>query len=309
MLPRPAPAPAVSRQEGDVRIGLFLPSVSPIATPEYLTAYAEAAETAGFDSIWIGEHVVFLDEYSSQYPYATDGRLALPADNGMLELFTTLTYLAAVTDRVRLGTAVCLVPQRNPVYTAKEVANVDWLSRGRIDFGIGIGWLREEFEVLDAPFESRAAATRDYVEVMKTCWRDDVSTYEGAHYTLPPCRMYPKPVQHPHPPLYFGGETDAALRRVAALGDGWHGFNHLPDSAAVSIRRLEKFLADGGRTRADIDVTVGAYLQPVQPSHLPAYRDAGVDQLVLTGFALDAPGARDVIAKLGDEFIGPASEL
>lgn len=292
-----------------MRIGLFLPSVTPAATPEYLVAYAEAAEGAGFDSIWVGEHVVFLDEYRSKYPYADDGRLGLPADNGMLELFSTLTYLAAVTDRVRLGSAVCLVPQRNPVYTAKAVANVDWLSGGRFDFGIGIGWLREEFEVLDEPFESRGARTNDYVEVMKTCWRDEVSSYTGEHYTLPPCRMYPKPVQQPHPPLYVGGETDAALRRVAALGDGWHGFNHLPDSAAASIRRLDKHLADAGRSRADVDVTIGAYLQPVQPSHLPAYRDAGVDQLVLTGFALDASSAPDVIAKLGDAYVGPASEL
>jgi hypothetical protein len=144
---------------------------------------------------------------------------------------------------------------------------------------------------------------------MKTCWQDDVSSYAGAHYTLPPCRMYPKPVQQPHPPIYFGGETDAALRRVAALGDGWHGFNHLPDSAAAAVQRLEKSLAENGRSRSEIDVTIGAYLQPVEPSHLPAYRDAGVDQLVLTGFALDAPGARDVIAKLGEDYVGPASEL
>ncbi len=292
-----------------MRLGLFLPSLSPIATPEFLSGFAESAESAGFSSVWIGEHAVFLDEYASHYPYADDGRLGLPPDNGMLELFTTLTYLAAATDHLRLGTAVCLVPQRNPVYTAKEVSTVDWLSGGRVDFGIGIGWLREEFAVLDVPFEARAARTRDYIEVMKTCWRDPVSRYEGEHYTLPPCRMYPKPVQKPHPPIYVGGESDAALRRVAALADGWHGFNHLPDSAGRSVHRLEKFLADEGRRRADIDVTIGAYLQPVEPSLLPAYRDAGVDQLVLSAFALDTASVRDVIAKLGDEYVGPASEL
>ena len=292
-----------------MRVGLFLPSVSPSATPEFLTAYAQAAEEAGFASIWIGEHVVFLDEYVSKYPYAPDGRLGLPTDAGMLELFTTLTFLAAVTDRIRLGTAVCLVPQRNPVYTAKEVATVDWLSGGRVDFGIGIGWLREEFEVLDAPFAARADRTRDYVEVMHACWRDELSSYDGEHYHLPPCRMYPKPVQQPNPPVYFGGETDPALRRVAALGDGWHGFNHRPESAAASVGRLDGFLTAAGRSRADIDVTIGAYLQPVEPADLPAYRDAGVDQLVLTGFALDPAGAREVIAKLGDDFVGPARDL
>jgi probable F420-dependent oxidoreductase len=292
-----------------VRVGLFLPTLSPIATPDFLIAYGEAAEEAGFAEVWLGEHVVFVDEYESRYPYADDGRLGLPGDTGMLELFTTLSFLAGATRRIRLGTAVCLVPQRNPVYTAKEVSTADWLSGGRVDFGIGIGWLREEFAALDVPFARRADRTRDYVGVMRSCWRDEVSTYEGEYYSLPACRMYPKPVQQPNPPIYVGGETDAALRRVAAFGDGWHGFNHLPDSAGASVRRLEEFLAEEGRSRADIDVIIGAYLQPVQPSHLPAYRDAGVDQLVLNAFAADAPGVRDAIAALGEQYVGAASEL
>jgi probable F420-dependent oxidoreductase len=280
-----------------------------VATPEFLTAYAAAAEQGGFDSIWLGEHAVFLDDYASSYPYAADGRLGLPPDHGLLELFTALTYLAAATDRIRLGTAVCLVPQRNPVYTAKSVATADWLSGGRVDFGVGIGWLREEFEVLDVPFARRASRTLDYLAVMRTCWRDEVSSYQGEHYTLPPCRMYPKPVQQPNPPIYFGGETDAALQRVAALGDGWHGFNHLPDSAGASVQRLERYLAQAGRSRAEIDVTIGAYLQPVQPSHLAAYRDVGVDQLVLSAFAADPAGIRTAIGRLADEYVDAASRL
>jgi probable F420-dependent oxidoreductase len=292
-----------------MRVGLFLPSVSPIATPEFLGAYAEAAEEAGFASIWIGEHVVFLDAYESKYPYSDDGRVGVPPDSGMLELFTTLAFLAAATERIRLGTAVCLVPQRNPVYTAKEVSTVDWLSNGRVDFGIGIGWLREEFEVLDVPFEHRAARTRDYVAVMHTLWRDDVSQYEGEHYSLPPCRMFPKPLQAGGPPVYFGGETDPALRRVAEIGAGWHGFNHLPESAAASVERLQPMLADAGRSLADIDITVCPYLQPVEPSMLPAYRDAGVDQLVLTGFAFDPGNAKDTIAALGDQYVAKAAAL
>lgn len=292
-----------------MRVGLFLPSVSPVATPEFLAAYAESAEAAGFASIWVGEHVVFLDEYASRYPYSDDGRIGLPPESGMLELFTTLTYLAAATTRIRVGTAVCLVPQRNPVYTAKSVATADWLSGGRVDFGVGIGWLREEFAVLDMPFEQRAAVNAEYLAVMRSCWQDEVSSYDGTHYTLPPCRMYPKPVQQPNPPIYFGGETDAALRRVARHGDGWHGFNHLPDSAAASVKRLERFLSDEGRSLADVDVTVGAYLQPVQPSHLPAYRDAGVDQLVLSAFAGDPDGIRSVLGTLGDEYVDAAARL
>jgi alkanesulfonate monooxygenase SsuD/methylene tetrahydromethanopterin reductase-like flavin-dependent oxidoreductase (luciferase family) len=195
------------------------------------------------------------------------------------------------------------------VYTAKSVATADWLSDGRVDFGVGIGWLREEFEVLDMPFADRAVRTAEYLAVMRACWRDAVSTYEGTHYSLPPCRMYPKPIQQPNPPIYFGGETDAALRRVAAVGDGWHGFNHLPDSAGASVRRLEGFLHDVGRRLDDVDVTVGSYLQPVEPSHLAAYRDAGVDQLVLSAFAGDPAGIRELVGRLGDEYVSVARRL
>jgi len=292
-----------------VRVGLFLPSVSPIATPEFLSAYGDAAEQAGFDSIWIGEHVVFFDAYASSYPYSDDGRLALPPDNGMLELFTTLSFLAAATTTVRLGTAVCLVPQRNPVYTAKSVATVDWLSGGRVDFGVGIGWLREEFDALNEPFEERAPRTREYVEVMRRLWHDDVSSFKGKYYDLPSCRMYPKPVQDGGPPLYFGGETDPALRRVADLADGWHGFNHMPDSAATHIKKLDAMMTERGRSLSDIDITVCAYLQPVDPSHLSAYRDAGVDQVVLTGFATDPADARERLSAMGDAWVGAAKKL
>jgi probable F420-dependent oxidoreductase len=292
-----------------MRVGLFLPSVSPVATPAFLAAFGMTAEQGGFASIWLGEHAVFLDEYASRYPYSADGRVGLPPDQGLLELFTTLGYLAASTDHIRLGTAVCLVPQRNPVYTAKSVATADWLSGGRVDFGVGIGWLREEFEALGVRFAGRADRTRDYLAVMRACWRDEVSSYRGEHYTLPPCRVYPKPVQQPNPPLYFGGETDAALRRVATLGDGWHGFNHVPASAGAAIQRLERFLGEAGRSRGDVDVTIGAYLQPVQPADLPAYRDVGVDQLVLSVFAADPAGIRTAISKAADEYVGAASRL
>ena len=292
-----------------MRVGLFLPSVSPIATPEFLEVYARTAEAAGFSSIWLGEHVVFFDEYESRYPYSDDGRVGLPPESGLLDQFATLSFLAGVTERIRLGTAICLVPQRNPVYTAKEVSTLDWLSDGRVDFGVGIGWLREEFEALDVPFEHRAARTRDYLAVMRTLWRDEVSQYDGTHYSLPACRMFPKPVQDGGPPVYFGGETDPALRRVAEIGDGWHGFNHLPESAAAAVQRLEPMLAAVDRSLDAIDITVCPYMQPADPSMLGAYRDAGVDQLVLTGFAVDAAGAKDTISALGDQYVAAAAAL
>lgn len=292
-----------------MKVGLFAPLGNGNSTPALLRTLGREAEARGFESIWVAEHVVLFDQYDSVYPYSPDGKFPGGAETGLLEPLTALTYLAAVTDRIRLGTGICLVPQRNPVYTAKSVSTVDWLSGGRFDFGVGIGWLREEFAVLHEPFEQRAARTREYLAVMRTLWRDDVSAYDGELYQLPPCRMFPKPIQAGGPPVYFGGETDPALRRVADIGDGWHGFNHLPDSAASSVQRLEGFLTDAGRSLTDIDVTVCPYLQPVEPAHLTAYRDAGVDQLVLTGFAFDPDNARTVIGELGDAYVSAAAAL
>ena len=273
-----------------MRIGLFAPLGSPVANGEFVTTLGTAADERGFHSLWVAEHVVLFDDYGSQYPYAADGKIPASPESGLLEPFTTLAFLAACTSRIRLGTGICLLPQRNPVYTAKEAANIDFLSGGRLDLGLGVGWLAEEFRVLDVPFERRGARTRAYVEVMRTLWQDEVSEYKGEFYDLPPCRMYPKPIQTPHPPIHFGGETDAAMRRVAELGQGWYGFNHTPDEAAEGIERLEKILADRGRARSDVQVSISPYLKPFDADSVKRYRDLGIDQLILMTFALDRDG-------------------
>ncbi|HWC38167.1 MAG TPA: LLM class F420-dependent oxidoreductase [Acidimicrobiales bacterium] len=292
-----------------MRIGLFIATTNPFATPELLATVAGVAEEGGFSSVWVGEHAVLVDEYESRYPYADDGKIPLRGETGLLEPFDSLSFLAALTSRVRLGTAVCLLPQRNPVYTAKDASTVDWLSAGRLDLGIGVGWLRDEFDAVAAPFEHRAERCREYIEIMRRLWCDDVSEHQGRFYSLPRCRMYPKPVQQPHPPLYFGGESDAALRRVADLGRGWHGFNLGPDEAAERVGRLEGLLTERGRTLADIDVTVSSYLKPVEPKSLAAYRDAGVDQLVLPAFATDSEQMRALVGGLSEQFVELAGEM
>jgi probable F420-dependent oxidoreductase len=238
----------------------------------------------------VAEHVVLFDDYRSQYPYAANGRIPAPPESGMLEPFTALAFLAAVTRRLRLGTGICLLPQRNPVYTAKEAANLDFLSGGRLDLGIGVGWLAEEFRAVNVPFEHRGARCRSYVEVMRRLWCDPVSEYKDAFYELPACRMYPKPVQQPHPPLHFGGESEAALRRVADLGQGWYGFNRDPREAREGIGQLGRLLAARGRRLADVQVSISPYLKPLQDGDLARYREAGVDQLILLAFAGDRDG-------------------
>ncbi len=292
-----------------MRIGLFAPLAAPFANADYLNTLGPGAEERGFHSLWCAEHVVLFDDYGSKYPYADDGRIPAPPENGILEPFTSLAFLAANTVRLRLGTGICLVPQRNPVYTAKEVANVDFLSGGRLDFGIGVGWLAEEFRATATPFERRGARCRSYLEVMRRLWCDDTSEFKDDFYDLPACRMYPKPVQTPHPPLHFGGETDAALRRVADLGQGWYGFNRTPEEAAEGIARLDKILSERGRSRDDVQISISPYMKPCDFDAVQRYRDAGVDQVTLVILALDRGGLLAALDGLAESIVLPASKL
>ena len=268
-------------------VGLFPPLGNGNANAEILRTLGREAEDRGFESIWVAEHVVMFDEYESQYPYADNGRFPGGSDTGLLEPLTALTYLAAVTDRIRLGTGICLVPQRNPVYTAKQVVDLDNLSGGRVDFGIGVGWLKEEFDVVAAPFDHRGARTDEYLQVMRTLWTDDVSSFDGEHYQLPECKLYPKPIQTPHPPIHVGGETNAALRRVARHGQGWYSFNRKPEDLDEPLARLDDLLAAEGRSRADITLTVCPYLQGIDAGAIEGYQEKGVDRLVVLCLAFD----------------------
>src|SRR6185503_9966419 len=206
-------------------------------------------ERAGFHALWFAEHVALFDTHASRYPYSPEGEFPLTGEAGLLEPFSAIAFAAALTTRIRLGTGVCLVPQRPPLYTAKQVADTDVLSLGRLDFGVGIGWLREEFEALGVPFDDRARRCREYLAAMRALWTDPVAEYHGTLLDVPPLRMFPKPIQKPHPPIVFGGESDAALRRVADLGQGWYGFNLLPDEAAARLAVLQRMLERRGRRR------------------------------------------------------------
>ncbi|MGA2519836.1 MAG: LLM class F420-dependent oxidoreductase [Acidimicrobiales bacterium] len=277
---------------------IWLPTATPFATPELLAAVAHQCEERAIHTVWVGEHVVTFDSYGSQYPYADNGKFPMPGGSGLLDPLTALTFLAARTTTVRLGTAMCLLPQRQPVYTAKEVATLDWLSGGRVDLGVGVGWLREEFEALGVPWERRGARTDEYLDVLRTLWCDEPSSFSGAIYELPPCTMYPKPVQVPHPPIHVGGESDAALRRVARRGQGWHTFNRAPGDLPDVLTRLEGFLDEEGRARHEVRVTVCPYFKPLDPAVTEQYAEAGADAVSAMVFAMsveDVPGAFDAL--------------
>ncbi|HWJ63133.1 MAG TPA: LLM class F420-dependent oxidoreductase [Acidimicrobiales bacterium] len=290
-------------------VGVFVPLGNGNATAEVLRAVGREVEDRGFESIWVPEHVVLFEDYASSYPYSPDGKFPGGADTGMLEPLTALTYLAAVTDRVRLGTAICLVPQRNPVYTAKQVTDLDNLSGGRAEFGIGVGWLREEFDALNMPFEKRGQRTDEHLAVMTSLWTDETSEFHGELYDLPACSMYPKPVQTPHPPIHVGGESDAAMRRVARTGQGWFSFNRLPGDLAEPLGRLDAILAEHDRSRDDVVITVCPYFNPVSPEMVEQYAAAGVDRLVVLCLAFDVDTLKAQLDGLVRDVLAPARAL
>lgn len=285
-----------------MKIGAFVPLATLNANATFLRTLGPALEERGFESVWVPEHVVLFDDYQSRYPYAPDGRFPSTGDTGLLEPLTALTYLAAVTETLRLGTGICLVPQRNPVYTAKQVADLDVLSGGRVELGVGVGWLREEFEVLNMSFEQRGERANDHLAVMKALWSEDVSTYDGKHYQLPPCRFYPKPVQQP-PPIHVGGESDAALRRVAEHGQGWYGFNRRPEDVPEGLERLDRALAEQGRSRDDVTVSICPYFNPVDRGAIERYGELGVDRVIVTVLAFDADNLRSTLDALATELV------
>lgn len=287
-----------------MKLGLCIPLVAPYASPEYIRTLGITAESLGFSSLWVGEHVVLFDEYDSAYPLADDGKMPGDIeDNVELEPFSSLAWLAAHTSRIRLGTGVCVLPQRNPVYTAKEAANVDWLSGGRLNLGIGVGWLAEEYGALGAPFERRGARCKSYIEVIKRLWCDTVSEYEDEFYTLPACRFYPKPVQKPHPPIIIGGNSDAALRRTAQQGQGWYALGLDPEQLRPGIEKLEGMLDDIGRPRQEISVFACPYPHEYNHEMIRQYHELGVDEVILLDFAPNAGELERLLNNMAQEYM------
>ena len=277
-----------------MEIGLFTPLGNGNASAEILRTLGREAEERGFESIWVAEHVVLFDDYESQYPYSPDGRFPGGGDTGLLEPLTALTYLAAVTDRIRLGTGICLVPQRNPVYTAKQVVDLDNLSGGRVDFGIGVGWLQEEFDALNTPFERRGEAHRRVPAGHAVALdRGDVVVLgralrpaARAGCTRSRCSRRTRrctSAARATPPSDGPPGSGRVGTRSTAAGR--------PGRAARHPRRLP-----GGRgprrDDEDFQLSVCPYFQPVDAATLEAYRDAGVDRVVLLCLAFDVDGLR-----------------
>jgi probable F420-dependent oxidoreductase len=242
---------------------------------------ARRAEALGFESVWVPEHLVFPTRITSRYPYSPDGVPPVRVDSPHLDPLVLLTHIAAATRTIRLGTNIYLLPLRHPLLTARLAMSVDVLSGGRLTLGIGVGWLAEEFQAVDVDFRTRAARTRECVRALKALWTEAEPKFHGRFFSFGPVKFEPKPVQRPHPPLVFGGESEAALRRAAALGDGWYGVGHTPASAASQVQRLRTELAAAGRGDTPFEITVSHAAPALDRDELARYADAGVDRVVV----------------------------
>ena len=276
-----------------MKIGVFATFMSPLATPQFIGDFGRRAEAAGLDSIWMGEHVVLFDKTEFPYPGSRDGKLPVPDGSGMLDTVATFGFLAAATQRVRLGTGIALISQRNPIYTAKEFTTLDWLSGGRIDFGIGVGWCKEEVLASGYTWEDRGARSDEFLELVTRLWTQPLARYDGRHFRVAECRLDPKPVQKPHVPIIVGGHSDAALKRAATYGAGWYGFAIRPEQTADVLPRLDRALRDRGRSRADFEVVLTPPYR-VSADEIRAFADLGVDRVVplLGAQTSDAVAAR-----------------
>lgn len=216
-------------------IGIKLPHTGTI-DPARIADRARALERAGFDSLWVSDHVVLPERITSYYPFATDGVVTWASDQPWVETVVVLAVAAAVTERVRIGSAVLIAPQRNPVLLAKQIGSVAAVSGGRIDLGVGAGWLREEFEALDSDFDSRGSRLEEWIELIRDCWTGRPAAHAGEHYQLAAGTLMLPPPPHAVP-ILVGGHTKAALRRAGQLGDGWLGQQAVPELSIADLSR------------------------------------------------------------------------
>jgi len=272
-----------------MRFGLHAIGVGTGADPAVIAAVARAADESGFATLWSGEHVVMVDRPDALYPYSDDGKIAVPTDTDWLDPLVGLSYVAALTTRIRLATGILLLPQHNPLVVAKQTASLDVLSRGRFVLGVGIGWSSEEFAAVGVAFDGRAARTIEYLDVLRAVWRDDVSVYSGEFVRFDAVRSYPKPIRGRRIPVVLGGNSDAALDRVADHGEGWYGFNVPRRQVVDRVGYLTERCRQAGRDVADLDVVVA--LLDGTPDDVPAMSAAGVTELVVVDAPPGDPGA------------------
>lgn len=271
-----------------MRIGVLVPNSGPFPLELGIPAMARAAEAAGFDSLWVSDHIVLPETIESHYPFAADGRATWPTDTPYVDALIALALMAAATERPALGTAVLVLPLRNPVVFAKQAASIDLASGGRLRLGVGAGWLEEEFAALNVPFEKRGGRLVEWMEIARDCWTGRPQARETERYSLPAGTLC-LPAPAAPIPFLMGGHSPAALKRAGRLADGWlaqQSLNELdPGALAEAGAAMREAAAEAGRDPTAHQVVLrlvdSAGRADDVAASLPALAEAGVDEIVV----------------------------
>lgn len=275
-----------------MEIGIRLPSAGAKVTPENMVSVARWAEELGFHSLWVSDHVVLPEKVGSPYPYDWENhRWPNPANTPWLDPLLALGWAGAVAPSLKLGTSVMVVPLRHPMLLAKQLASLDFLSGGRVILGAGAGWMEEEFDLIGVPFARRGSRTVEMVELMRAFWRGEMVNFQGEFYQAANCQMYPRPVQATIP-VVWGGHSEAALKRVAQVGDGWHPTLITMEQLTTGVQKLRQFCAEVGRDPASVLVIARpGKMYPLNAETHAQHQELGIRHVVvdppLTGEGLE----------------------
>jgi probable F420-dependent oxidoreductase len=278
-----------------MRFGLFGINFGACADPERQRAVALAAEEAGFESIWTGEHVA-LPRHDNPVP--------IPAATPFLDSIVSLTVVAAVTKRLRLGTGILVLPHHNPVLVAKALASLDVVSGGRLIAGFASGYVEAEFRAIGADFHRRGALTDEYLAAIRTLWTSDEPSFSGRFVRFDGICFEPKPRQQPHPPIVVGGHSAPALRRAARAGDGWYGYGLTVDAATPLVEELRRLRAASPRAAEPLEISLTTF-EPLTTELVARAAAAGVDRLVVMPM-VRAERLEATVRELGDRIVRPA---
>jgi probable F420-dependent oxidoreductase len=288
-----------------MKFGIIFANTGPFADGAAAAEMAVAAEAAGFESLWTVEHVVVPSGYDSEYPYDPSGKMPGGEELAIPDPLIWLSWVASATSTIRLATGILILPQRNPVVLAKELATLDHLSGGRMELGVGVGWLEEEFDAIGVPFAERGRRTDDHVAAMRALWREPKATYHGEFTSFDECISMPQPVDKAIP-VHVGGHTDIAARRAGRLGDGFFPGKGKPQDLARSMELVRATAKEHGRDPDAIELTAGGRVMGDRAlDGVKELADVGVDRVVLPAFAFWGDTA-DALARYGDEVIARA---
>jgi probable F420-dependent oxidoreductase len=278
-----------------VKFGIALGALN----PHFHVDVAVEADRLGFESVWLPEHMVFTRKMSRS-PHPGEDHPPVPPDTPIFDAFAYLGYLAGRTERVRLGTHVFNIGLRHPFTTARGVQTLDVLSGGRFDFGIGASWLQEEWDAVGLDFSTRGRRVDEALTICQNLWSEDTVTHHGEFFSFDEVVFAPKPVQKPWPPILVGGESKAALRRAARLGDGWLGMAHTFESAQQQIVLLRGYLAEHGRDPSTFQVIIGGPIESTDD--IARWEAIGVTRMIVSPWRR-SPDAMDGIARFAERFL------